>query len=58
MIKEKSPRHLPVLLATAYAMIGDRERFLEASGADGYLEKPVYDSALLVEKVRSLISPS
>lgn len=58
MIKEKSPRHLPVLLATAHAMNGDRERFLEASGADGYLEKPVYDSALLVEKVRSLISPS
>jgi two-component system, cell cycle response regulator DivK len=55
MVKEKSPRHLPVLLATAHAMSGDRERLLEASGADGYLEKPVYDSALLVEKVRSLI---
>jgi CheY-like chemotaxis protein len=34
---------------------GDRERLLESSGADGYLEKPVYDSAVLVEKVRSLI---
>jgi two-component system cell cycle response regulator DivK len=56
MLKEKSPRPLPVLLATAHAMSGDRERFLEASGADGYLEKPVYDSAVLVEKVRSLIS--
>jgi two-component system, cell cycle response regulator DivK len=55
MVKEKSPRHLPVLLATAHAMSGDRERLLDASGADGYLEKPVYDSALLVEKVRSLI---
>jgi two-component system, cell cycle response regulator DivK len=58
MVKEKSPRHLPVLLATAHAMSGDRERLLEASGADGYLEKPVYDSALLVEKVRSLIDPA
>lgn len=57
MLKSKSPRRLPVLLATAHAMSGDRERFLEASGADGYLEKPVYDSALLVEKVRSLIEP-
>jgi len=57
MLKAKSPRRLPVLLATAHAMSGDRERFLEASGADGYLEKPVYDSALLVEKVRSLIEP-
>ena len=58
MVKEKSPRHLPVLLATAHAMSGDRERFLETSGADGYLEKPIYDSAILVEKVRSLISPA
>jgi len=55
LVKETSPRPLPVLLATAHAMSGDRDRFLEASGADGYLEKPVYDSAILVEKVRSLI---
>lgn len=58
LMKQKSPRRLPVLLATAHAMSGDRERFLESSGADGYLEKPVYDSALLVEKVRSLIDPA
>lgn len=58
MLKEKSPRRLPVLLATAHAMSGDRERLLESSGADGYLEKPVYDSAVLVEKVRSLIEPA
>lgn len=56
MLKGKSPRPLPVLLATAHAMSGDRERLLESSGADGYLEKPVYDSAVLVEKVRSLIN--
>jgi len=55
LAKSKSPRPLPVLLATAHAMSGDRERFLEASGADGYLEKPVYDSNLLVETVRGLI---
>ncbi len=55
MLKAISPGRLPVLLATAHAMSGDRECFLEASGADGYLEKPVYDSALLVEIVRSLI---
>ena len=58
MVKEKSPRRLPVLLATAHAMSGDRERLLDASGADGYLEEPVYDSALLAEKVRSLIDPA
>lgn len=58
MLKQKSPRRLPVLLATAHTMSGDRDRFLEASGADGYLEKPVYDSALLVDKVRSLMEPA
>ena len=58
MVKEKSPRRMPVLLATAHAMSGDRERFLETSGADGYLEKPIYDSEILVEKVRSLINPA
>jgi two-component system cell cycle response regulator DivK len=55
ILKSKSPRRLPVLLATAHAMTGDRERFLQASGADGYLEKPVYDSAVLVAKVRELM---
>ena len=56
LLKEKSPGHLPVLLATAHAMSGDRERLLESSGADGYLEKPVYDSAQLVAKVRELMA--
>jgi len=56
ILKEQSPRRLPVLLATAHAMSGDRERFLETSGADGYLEKPVYDSAQLVAKVRELMA--
>jgi two-component system cell cycle response regulator DivK len=55
ILKSKSSRRLPVLLATAHAMSGDRERLLQASGADGYLEKPVYDSAVLVAKVRELM---
>jgi two-component system cell cycle response regulator DivK len=55
ILKERSPRHLPVLLATAHAMSGDRERLLKSSGADGYLEKPVYDSAILVTKVQQLM---
>jgi CheY-like chemotaxis protein len=56
LLKETSPHRLPVLLATAHAMSGDRERLLESSGADGYLEKPVYDSAQLVAKVRELMA--
>lgn len=50
--------HIPVLLATAHAMEGDRERFLAASGADDYLQKPIYDPAVLVEKVKSVLERS
>jgi CheY-like chemotaxis protein len=45
------------MLATAHAMAGDRERLLAASGADGYLEKPVYDADALVAAVRRLLPP-
>jgi CheY-like chemotaxis protein len=47
--------HIPVLLATAHAMEGDRERFLAASRADDYLQKPIYDPLVLVEKVNSVL---
>ena len=44
--------HVPVIVATAHAMVGDRERFLRESGADGFLRKPITDPA----DVRSLIA--
>jgi len=47
---------LPILLATAHAMEGDRERLLEASGANAYLEKPIYDPNLLISKVEKLLA--
>jgi two-component system cell cycle response regulator DivK len=58
LLKKHAPRRLPILMATAHAMAGDRERLLAASGADEYLEKPVYDADLLVEKVQRLLKPA
>lgn len=41
----RSVAHIPVVVVTAYAMKGDRERFLKA-GADDYLSKPFSHSDL------------
>ena len=58
LIKQRAPGRLPILIATAHAMEGDRERLLTASGADGYLQKPIYDARQLVQTVESLINAS
>lgn len=49
---------LPVLLLTAHAMRGDRERLLFASGANDYVAKPIVDHDALVQLVRRHISSS
>ena len=54
--KDPATRHIPVLLATAHAMFGDREKYLELTGAEGYIAKPIHDPGALVDAVRSVIT--
>jgi CheY-like chemotaxis protein len=35
-------------------MEGDRQRLLAASGANAYLEKPIYDPNILVTKIHEI----
>jgi CheY-like chemotaxis protein len=46
---------LPVILVTAHAMEGDRENFLQQSGADAYISKPVTDYQILVNQIMDLL---
>lgn len=48
-------RHVPVLLATAHAMKGSREKFLADSGADDYVSKPILSADDLIDRVRTLV---
>ena len=46
-------RSIPIIAMTAYAMVGDKEKFLDA-GMDGYLAKPV-EMELLQETIHEVI---
>jgi two-component system, cell cycle response regulator DivK len=50
-------RSTPIVAVTSYAMVGDRERCLEA-GCDGYIEKPI-DPETFVAQIREVrVAPS
>lgn len=58
MVKKFAGPRVPILMATAHAMHGDRERILKSSGADDLIQKPVYSAADLVDRVRKLLHPT
>jgi CheY-like chemotaxis protein len=49
-------RHVPVLLATAHAMKGSKEKFLRESGADEYISKPIVSADELLQRIETLIA--
>ncbi len=53
---DEACRNIPVVLATAHAMHGDKERFLKESGANGYLEKPIMDPNVFIGKVDAMLT--
>jgi len=46
---------VPVILATAHAMKGSREKFLADSGANDYVSKPILSADDLIDRVKALI---
>ncbi len=47
LIRSNQKEHIPVISVTAQAMMGDREKCLEA-GADAYISKPIDLDYLLI----------
>jgi CheY-like chemotaxis protein len=47
---------LPIILVTAHAMEGDKENFLQQSGADDYISKPVVDHQKFVDTIKELLN--
>jgi CheY-like chemotaxis protein len=54
--EQKTLEHIPIVAMTAHAMIGDRERCLEA-GMDSYISKPLRGKELIA-LIHSLVSVS
>ena len=53
--EDEATARVPVIIATAHVMSGDRERFLRDSRADGFLPKPVVDPHGVVSLLNRLL---
>jgi CheY-like chemotaxis protein len=54
--RRESLRETPIIAVTSYAMVGDREKALEA-GCNGYIEKPINPETFIAEMERFRLSP-
>ncbi|NOZ09061.1 MAG: response regulator [FCB group bacterium] len=54
--EDPASARLPIILATAHAMRGDREKFLEECQADGYITKPITDHDGFIAAVKKLLA--
>lgn len=52
--QDEQASRVPVIIATAHAMAGDRERFLRESGADGFIRTPIVDPRDLLSLIQTL----
>jgi two-component system cell cycle response regulator len=52
--RSRTTEHVPVIAVTAHAMVGDKERMLEA-GFDGYISKPI-DPEVLKLQIEELLA--
>ena len=53
---DEQTARVPLIIATAHVVSGDRERFLRQSRADGFVRKPVVEPKELVSLVNQLTS--
>lgn len=52
---DQATARLPVIIATAHVMTGDRERFMQESKADGFLRKPIVDPEEILSLLNRLV---
>jgi CheY-like chemotaxis protein len=53
--EKKSGRRVPIMAITAYALEGDREKFI-AAGADDYISKPIESDDIFTGKILGLLN--